>query len=63
MTPESNGGEELVISLGVQRGVGNLAGHGKISLEAVRVSWDAVMWDHPSFQHGVIHETKCFSLF
>lgn len=57
MIPESNGGDRLVISLGVQKGVSSLAVHRKIFLKAVRVSWDVVMWDYPASQHGVIHET------
>lgn len=57
MIPDSNGGDRLVISLGVQRGVSSLAAHGKIFLEVVRVSWDVVMWDYPLSQRGVIHET------
>lgn len=55
MMPEGNGGEELT-----EGREASLTVCGKIFLEAVRVSWNVVLWDHLSSQYEVIHETKGF---
>lgn len=58
MMPEGNGGEELT-----EGREASLTVHGKIFLEAVKVSWNVVLWDHLSSQHEVIHETKCLVFY